>query len=106
MSVTKNVVAIVFRMRRLNNQQPPVAINNNCAALGLDGVWVSYRRMSKGSRLLITVFMIWLMQAVPKWAVVVFADGEVSTRIMEVFITPRAESSSQLDDSDHSYAFV
>jgi hypothetical protein len=35
------------------------------------------------------VFLIWLAQAIPKWTAAVTADGELSARIMKVFVTPR-----------------
>lgn len=62
--------------------------------VGLDSLWSSYQRLSKGHRFMIIVFMIWFIQAVPKWTVAITADGELSAKIMKTIVTPRAE----LDD--------
>jgi hypothetical protein len=45
--------------------------------------------MSRGKKIVLVVFIIWAIQAVPKWTFAIFADGETSARIMKVFVTPR-----------------
>ena len=37
----------------------------------------------------IIFFLIWLAQALPKWTAAITADGELSAKIMKVFVTPR-----------------
>ena len=53
------------------------------------GLCARYRQLSKGKRVIVIVFMIWLIQALPKWTAAITADGELSAKIMKVFITPR-----------------
>jgi hypothetical protein len=45
--------------------------------------------MSRGKKIVLVVFIIWAIQAVPKWTFAIFADGETSAKIMKVFVTPR-----------------
>ncbi len=73
---------------------------------GPEGMWERYQRMPRGRKILLTVFMIWLIQAVPKWAVAVTADGHTSAQIMKLFVTPRAETASSVAKSDYSYELV
>lgn len=47
-----------------------------------------YRRLSRGTRVILVVLLIWLAQALPKWTAAVTADGELAARIM-TFVTPR-----------------
>lgn len=47
-----------------------------------------YKQLSTGKKVIIIVFLIWLIQAFPKWIVAVTADGELSAKIMKIFITP------------------
>ena len=57
------------------------------------GLWASYRRwyrdLPKGRKAILIVFIVWAVQAIPKWTVAVVGDGEISAAIMKVFITPR-----------------
>jgi hypothetical protein len=48
-----------------------------------------YKQLSTSKKVIVIVFLIWLIQALPKWTVAITADGELSARIMKVFITPR-----------------
>lgn len=48
------------------------------------------RSMSRGKRIILTVFVIWAIQAIPKWTAAIVADGETSAAIMTFFVTPRA----------------
>lgn len=48
-----------------------------------------YGAMSRGRKIVFWVFVIWAVQAVPKWTAAIVADGETSAAIMKVFITPR-----------------
>ncbi len=45
--------------------------------------------MSRGKKIVLIVFIIWAIQAVPKWTAAIIADGETSAAIMKVFIEPR-----------------
>lgn len=53
-------------------------------------VWSKYRNLSRSRKFIVAVFVIWAFQAVPKWAVAITADGEMSAKIMTMFVTPRA----------------
>ena len=48
-----------------------------------------FRKLPKGKKVILIVFMIWLAQALPKWTAAITADGELSAKIMKVFVTPR-----------------
>jgi len=48
-----------------------------------------YKALSASKRVILVVFIIWFIQAVPKWSAAILADDELSSKIMEVFITPR-----------------
>ena len=45
--------------------------------------------MSRGKKIVLVVFIIWAIQAIPKWTAAIVADGETSAAIMKLFITPR-----------------
>jgi hypothetical protein len=45
--------------------------------------------MSRGKKIVLIVFIIWAVQAIPKWTAAIVADGETSAAIMKFFITPR-----------------
>jgi hypothetical protein len=45
--------------------------------------------MSRGRKIVLVVFIIWAVQAVPKWTAAIVADGETSAAIMRFFIEPR-----------------
>ncbi len=45
--------------------------------------------MSRGKKIVLIVFIIWAVQAIPKWTVAIVGDGETSAAIMTFFITPR-----------------
>ena len=45
--------------------------------------------MSRGKKIVLIVFLIWAIQAVPKWTAAIMADGETSAAIMRFFIEPR-----------------
>ncbi|WP_078119479.1 hypothetical protein [Thiosocius teredinicola] len=45
--------------------------------------------MSRGKKIVLVVFIIWAIQAIPKWTAAIVADGETSADIMRFFITPR-----------------
>lgn len=47
--------------------------------------------LARSKRFILVVMLIWLAQAIPKWAVVITADGELSAKIMRVFVTPRTD---------------
>ena len=45
--------------------------------------------MSRGRKIVLIVFIIWAIQAIPKWTAAIVADGETSAAIMRFFIEPR-----------------
>lgn len=47
------------------------------------------KALSRGKKIVLVVFIIWAIQAVPKWTAAILADGETSAEIMTLFITPR-----------------
>ena len=47
--------------------------------------------ISRGKKIVLVVFIIWIAQAIPKWTAAILADGETSADIVRFFITPRAE---------------
>ncbi len=55
------------------------------------GLYQRYQRLSTSKKVIVIVFLIWLAQALPKWTAAVTADGELSAKIMKVFIQPRSE---------------
>ncbi|MCB1723892.1 MAG: hypothetical protein KDJ39_09385 [Gammaproteobacteria bacterium] len=48
-----------------------------------------FAAMSRGRKIVLVVFIIWAVQAIPKWTAAIVADGETSAKIMTFFITPR-----------------
>ena len=48
-----------------------------------------FQAMSRGRKIVLIVFVIWAIQAIPKWTAAIVADGETSADIMKFFITPR-----------------
>jgi len=55
------------------------------------GLYCRYKSLHRGKRVILIIFIIWLLQAIPKWAVVIIADGQTSAEIMRFFYTPRAD---------------
>jgi hypothetical protein len=45
--------------------------------------------MSRGRKIVLVIFIIWAIQAIPKWTAAIVGDGETSAAIMKVFVTPR-----------------
>jgi len=52
------------------------------------GLYQRYKLLSTSKKVILIVFIIWLVQALPKWTAAITADGELSAKIMRVFITP------------------
>lgn len=48
-----------------------------------------YHELSTSKKVIVIVFLIWLVQAVPKWSAAIFLGNEFSASIMRVFIDPR-----------------
>ena len=48
-----------------------------------------YRALPIGKKVVLIVFIIWAIQAIPKWSLAIFSDGQVSSQIMQIFITPK-----------------
>lgn len=55
------------------------------------GLLARYQSLSTSRKFILIVFIIWLVQALPKWAAAVTADDELSSKIMRMFVTPRSE---------------
>ncbi len=55
------------------------------------GLYQRYKRLSTSKKVILIVFLIWLAQALPKWTAAITADGELSAKIMRIFITPQGE---------------
>ena len=55
------------------------------------GLYQRYKRLSTSKKVILIVFLIWLAQALPKWTAAITADGELSAKIMRIFVTPRTE---------------
>ena len=53
------------------------------------GLYERYKKLSVGKKTILIVLLIWLAQALPKWTAAITADGELSAKIMKVFVTPR-----------------
>jgi len=45
--------------------------------------------LSRGKKIVLGVFVVWALQAVPKWTAAIVADGETSAAIMSYFVEPR-----------------
>jgi len=52
------------------------------------GLYQRYKKLATGKKIILIVFIIWFVQALPKWTAAITADGELSAKIMRVFITP------------------
>ena len=52
------------------------------------GLYARYQKLSTSKKVIVIVFLIWLIQALPKWTVAITADGELSAKIMKIFIKP------------------
>ena len=52
------------------------------------GLCQRYKRLPTSKKVILIVFIIWFVQALPKWTAAITADGELSAKIMRVFITP------------------
>ena len=48
-----------------------------------------FRKLPKSKKVILIVFLIWLAQALPKWTAAITADGEMSAKIMKLFVNPR-----------------
>jgi len=55
------------------------------------GLYQRYKRLPTSKKVILIVFIIWFVQALPKWTAAITADGELSAKIMRVFITPLEE---------------
>lgn len=50
-----------------------------------------YQQLPISKKVIFTSFLIWLLQAIPKWGFVLFGDGEVTANLMAVFISPKSD---------------
>ena len=55
------------------------------------GLYQRYKSLPTSKKIILTVFIIWLAQALPKWTAAITADGELSAKIMRIFVTPLEE---------------
>jgi len=53
------------------------------------GVLAWFNRLSRGRKVILILMTIRAARAVPKWTVAITADGELSAKIMKLFISPR-----------------
>lgn len=53
------------------------------------GLYKRYKRLPRSKKVILVVFLIWAAQALPKWTAAITADGELSAKIMKLFIEPR-----------------
>ena len=53
------------------------------------GIRKWFSKLSTSKKAILIVLSIWAAQAVPKWTVAITADGELSAKIMKVFIAPK-----------------
>jgi hypothetical protein len=54
-----------------------------------------YMELSFGKKVIVGSFLIWLLQAIPKWGFVLLGDGEMAASMMTLLITPRGEMNSE-----------
>jgi hypothetical protein len=54
-----------------------------------DRLYERFRKLPKSKKVILIVFLTWLVQALPKWTAAITADGELSARIMKFLVTPR-----------------
>jgi hypothetical protein len=57
----------------------------------ITSLYLWYMRLPLGKKVIFTSFVLWLLQAIPKWGFVLLGDGEMPANIMRLFITPRSE---------------
>ena len=57
----------------------------------VSGIRQRYKNLPTSKKVILIVFIIWFVQALPKWTAAITADGELSSKIMRVFITPLEE---------------
>ena len=55
------------------------------------GLYLRYSRLSTSKKVILIVFIIWFIQALPKWTIAISADGETSAKIMRFFLTPKED---------------
>ena len=59
-----------------------------------------FKSLSRGKKIVLIVFLIWAAQAIPKWTLAITADGEMSSKIVGIFITPKYQ---ELANNNRSY---
>jgi len=47
-----------------------------------------YTELSMSHKVILTSFVFWALQAIPKWGFVLLGDGEMAANVMTFFITP------------------
>ncbi len=50
----------------------------------------SYCRLPTSKKVILLLFLVWLVQALPKWGFALLADGERAALVMRMFIVPAA----------------
>jgi hypothetical protein len=55
------------------------------------GLYQRYKTLPTSKKIILIVFIIWFAQALPKWTAAITADGELSAKIMRIFVTPLEE---------------
>ena len=54
-------------------------------------LYLRFMQLPLGKKIIASSFLIWLLQAIPKFGFVVMGDGEMAASIMKLLITPRSE---------------
>jgi len=50
-----------------------------------------WKNLSPPKKVILISFLIWLVQAIPKWTFVIMGDGEATGDFLRLFITPRGD---------------
>ncbi len=70
-----------------------------------DTITSQFKSLSRGKRLVLIVFLIWAAQAVPKWTLAITADGELSAKIVGIFITPKYQELAHNNRSNEKMTY-
>jgi hypothetical protein len=54
-------------------------------------LYLWYHQLPISKKVIFTSFVIWVLQAIPKWGFVLFGDGEVAAMLMTALISPRSD---------------
>jgi hypothetical protein len=54
-------------------------------------LYLWYQQLPISKKVIFASFLIWVLQAIPKWGFVLFGDGEVAAMLMTALISPRSD---------------